>query len=184
MTNLVGIIPPRFAVLEGQIVLRESAEYKGRSLWLSNDTPNLGQLGFNDITSSVVLGPNTYATFYADINYGGKSFKATKSVDKLGAEFNDKISSVRIHLAPGHVICYRDVNYAGPTLNLDQDTPDFTKLNFNDMLSSVKVGENTTITLYTDINYKGSSFELSKDSPWVGNQHNDKVSSIKFKHHH
>jgi len=179
----IGIIPPNLQVLEGQIVLHSEADFKGKTLWLSNDAPDLVTLGFNDITSSFVLGPNTYATFYDDINYGGKAFKATQNQEKLGAQFNDKISSVKIHLTANHVIAYRDANFSGPFLRIDQDTPNLVSLNFNDVISSLKVGENTTIVLYRDINYGGPSFELSKDTPYVGAAWNDQVSSIKFKHH-
>jgi len=84
---------------------------------------------------------------------------------------------------------YKDVDYMGQELYINQDIPNLIPLNFNDCISSAKV-KSGTFTLYKDINYSGASVTIcSKGGPesngnypspgYLGG-HNDVFSSIRI----
>lgn len=173
------------ALQQGEVVIYEHVDYQGKSLKLSSDTPNFVTLNFNDILSSVKVGPNTTVTLFRDVNYGGNTVVVDKDIPNIGAAFNDQASSLKIAVAapalqPGEAVIYKDANYAGTSLKLTSDTPNFVTLNFNDILSSVKVGPNTVVTLYRDVDYGGNTVKVDKDVAYVGDAFNDQASSLKI----
>ena len=56
-------------------------------------------------------------------------------------------------------ILYENSNYSGYSVQVTLDIPDFTKIHFNDRLTSAKV-ESGTFTLYEHVNFGGSSVTI------------------------
>ncbi len=88
---------------EGEVVLFEDCDYSGRYKKFGlGDVTDVGS-DFNDITSSLSIGPYTSVTIYEQSNYGGKSI--TFKNDSAGISgiscliannFNDMLSSLKI----------------------------------------------------------------------------------------
>ncbi len=78
----------------GGIVLYERGDHQGREQMVSEATPNLGQLGFNDRTSSVeVLGGRW--ELCTDADYGGRCIVLGAGRYNIDSSLNDRITSVR-----------------------------------------------------------------------------------------
>jgi hypothetical protein len=63
--------------------------YAGRCLKITEDTPRLGELGFNDVTSSIrfvgsLAGGHRFAELYVDGNYGGDLQIVSSDVPWMG----------------------------------------------------------------------------------------------------
>jgi hypothetical protein len=100
---------------------------------------------------------------------------------------------------PSNAVCfYEDINYGGHYFMLyaDRDYPDLRALyvetdknvNWNDRISSLKVGMNACVTFWKDINYQNSKGVYEADgrnvlsiSSLVGPGWNDKISSLKVR---
>ena len=90
-----------------------------------------------------------------------------------------------------HVYFYQDINYKGAVISFDgiRDVPDLRaypigvgSANWNDRISSIKVGTGVKLIVYKDINYKGGSYALTGPawiSTLVSNGWNDKISSFR-----
>jgi len=97
---------------------------------------------------------------------------------------------------PNQVILYEHANWGGNSMsfNLDQSVADLrswrftnSSTNWNDKISSIKVGANVKVKVYKDINYKGGDITLmGTGSGGTGSfpnlttiGWNDKISSLK-----
>jgi hypothetical protein len=88
---------------EGEVVLFENCDYGGR--YKKYGLGNVAFVGndFNDLTSSIKIGPYTSLSIYADANFGGKTMTwkndstSVSNVDCLTANsFNDMLSSLKV----------------------------------------------------------------------------------------
>ena len=90
------------------------------------------------------------------------------------------------------VYVYEHINYGGAYIRFDglKDIPDLRSYNtgaigspnWNDRISSLKVGSDVKLIVYKDINYKGGSWSVTGPatiSTLVSNGWNDKVSSLR-----
>jgi len=101
-----------------------------------------------------------------------------------------------VEAGPNQVIFYEHTNWGGNSMDreLDQSIPDLrtwkfnaSSTNWNDKISSIKVGKNVKVTVYKHINYKGNHITLlGKGSGGAGDfpnlvniGWNDKISSLK-----
>ncbi len=101
-----------------------------------------------------------------------------------------------VQAGPNQVIFYEHTNWGGHSMSfdLDQSAADLTKwkfnassTNWNDKISSIKVGRDVKVTVYKDINYKGDKITLlGTGSGGAGDFPNlvnigwtDKISSLK-----
>ncbi|EAU69954.1 metalloproteinase 1 [Stigmatella aurantiaca DW4/3-1] len=76
--------------------------------------------------------------FYVDSDYRGESFCATSDSAWVGAQWNDRISSVKV--SPGYeYTLFNDINFAGSGLGCGCDVPNLAQYNFNDLTSSFRI---------------------------------------------
>lgn len=81
------------------------------------------------------------------------------------------------------VTLYTDINYGGTAVSLEEGSYNLSALQSrgfkNDELSSVKVPAGYKVTLYWDDNFSGKTKELTSDTSYVGDDWNDRMSSVK-----
>ena len=79
---------------------------------------------------------------------------------------------------------YQDINYGGNTVSLPAGDYNLAALQAkgfkNDDLTSIKVASGYTATLFWDDNFTGATKVVTGDVSWIGNDWNDKMSSIKI----
>ena len=85
--------------------------------------------------------------------------------------------------ASGEIYIYRDRNYGGSSASLGIGDFNLAALQAkgfnNDDLSSLKVPFGYKVTLYADDNFKGTTKVITSDTSWIGDDFNDKTSSLK-----
>ena len=79
---------------------------------------------------------------------------------------------------PG-VYLYEDSNFGGASKFFTQDCPNLVSLGFNDKTSSIRVIGPYSAIVFGDVNYGGWAYTYRTDTPYVGNEHNDQISSLK-----
>jgi hypothetical protein len=125
-----------------QPVTAPSGTVLNYSFTYNNGTPAYDTPSFS-YTVGTTQQPTGTICFYENINYGGASFCADASSSWVGSTWNDRVSSVKV-TGGYQVDLYNDINYGGSTLRLTADTPSLVSLNFNDLMSSFKVGTVTS----------------------------------------
>jgi hypothetical protein len=159
----------------------KDCDYSGSTYRYCSNTSYVGN-GQNDAYSSVKLGPQTVSTLYKDSNYKGSTVRLTSDVSCLKSiGFNDVASSITIEKQrpnSGCIFAYKDCNYSGTVKTYCSDQSSIS--GFNDAISSIRVGDNTEVTLYENQSYSGISFTTLGDSSCLTSEHfNDLTSSIK-----
>ena len=79
--------------MKGEVWLFKDKDFKGELVRFVQDTPSLGK--FNDQTTSLRCGPDTTIVLFQDSEYKGKSKVFFGDVPHVGADFNDKVRSLR-----------------------------------------------------------------------------------------
>jgi hypothetical protein len=77
---------------------------------------------------------------------------------------------------------FADRNYGGASLRLSVGNYDVETLKTtlgNDTLSSLKVTDGYAVELYPDPGFAGMCFKFSSDTPYIGDDINDKTSSVR-----
>ena len=101
-----GTHTQQWAVVENRydeasaVTLYTDKDYKGKAVTLSEGEYNLSRMGLynlkdNDM-SSLMVTPGFKVTIYEDDNFNGKSKSYTASESFVGAEWNDKMSSLKV----------------------------------------------------------------------------------------
>ena len=84
----------------------------------------------------------------------------------------------------GVATLYEHSNYGGWAVSLEEGSYDYkdilAKGIVNDQISSLRVSDGYKVTIYDDEGFKGKSKEFTSDASYVGNEMNDKTSSIKI----
>ena len=84
----------------------------------------------------------------------------------------------------GVATLYEHSNYGGWAVSLEEGSYDYkdilAKGIANDQISSLRVSDGYKVTIYDDEGFKGTSKEFTRDASYVGNEMNDKTSSIKI----
>ena len=143
-----------------EVTLYEHDGYQGRSFTTERQINNLDRFGFNDRSSSVVVGGNRWERWEVceDARFRGRCVILRRgeypSLAAMG--LNDRVSSVRAvgrnaryeedRYAPpapprqtSQVVLYEDDNFQGRTFTADTPVPDFRNSGFNDRASSAVV---------------------------------------------
>ena len=84
----------------------------------------------------------------------------------------------------GVATLYEHSNYGGLAVSLEEGAYDYkdilAKGIVNDQISSLRVSNGYKVTIYDDEGFKGKSKEFTSDASYVGDEMNDKTSSIKI----
>ena len=84
----------------------------------------------------------------------------------------------------GVATLYEHSNYGGWRVSLEEGSYDYkdilAKGIVNDQISSLRVSDGYKVTIYDDEGFKGKSKEFTSDASYVGDEMNDKTSSIKI----
>ena len=84
----------------------------------------------------------------------------------------------------GVATLYEHSNYGGRAVSLEEGSYDYkdilAKGIANDQISSLRVSDGYKVTIYDDEGFKGKSKEFTSDASYVGDEMNDKTSSIKI----
>ena len=84
----------------------------------------------------------------------------------------------------GVATLYEHSNYGGRAVSLEEGSYDYkdilAKGIVNDQISSLRVSNGYKVTIYDDEGFKGTSKEFTSDASYVGDEMNDKTSSIKI----
>ena len=84
----------------------------------------------------------------------------------------------------GVATLYEHSNYGGWAVSLEEGSYDYkdilAKGIVNDQISSLRVSDGYKVTIYDNKGFKGTSKEFTSDASYVGNEMNDKTSSIKI----
>ena len=165
----------------------KDANYGGATQQLKvGDYSTVGSMSVgNDQISSIKVLPGYRLIGYVDINFQGPFCVWEGNVAYVGDQFNDKISSIRVVQSneQNQVVAtaYVDTNCSGDAQQFFLgDYPDLTKLNLNDKISSIRINPGYQIIAYFDINYGGPFHVWEGNVAYVGNQFNDKISSLKI----
>ena len=112
-----GTPTQQWAVVENQckgasaVTLYTDRDYQGKAVTLSEGEYNLSQMGLynlkdNDM-SSLMVTPGFKVTIYADDNFQGTSKSYIASESFVGAEWNDKMSSLKVEAYHGLQVTYQ-----------------------------------------------------------------------------
>ena len=119
----------------------------------------------------------------ADLDNGGKLIVGSDSIAGAWEAFNiEKVGDTTTN--DNVAIFYENSNYSGWSVSLPEGTYDYRDIIAkgikNDAISSLKVSSGYKVTLYDNAGFKGTSKEFTGDASYVGNEINDKTSSIKI----
>jgi hypothetical protein len=164
-----------------EVTIYEHKDYKGKSLTLKENTASLIPLGFNEIVSAVKVTPGCQATLYENTDYQGTSKTFSGDVNWVGNDFNDVTSSIKLANAPECTVeMYQHASYEGTKVVLTSNTADMRTVNFNEIISSMKISAGCQVIAYENVNYQGKSKIFTGEISWVGNDFNDMLSSFQI----
>jgi len=150
----------------GEITLYENANFNGRNLTLRAYTSSIGEVGFNDRASSLVVLSGRWQVC-TDVNFGATARPSplANTVPWTAASTTDLLCS-RVGTTPADVTYYGNYGrgsielfnqhqFKGKTIRIDRDTSDLAGGGFNDRASSVVVHEGSW-ELCSDAAYGGT----------------------------
>jgi predicted alpha-1,6-mannanase (GH76 family) len=165
----------------------QDLNYSGFYSQLAIGTYTLSQLqakgiSDNDITSMTV--PAGYVVTVYENDYFGGAFKTYTANSTWLADWNDRISSVKISDVSGPVSVYQDITFGGYAAGLE--VGDYTTAQLqakgvsNNDITSLKVAQGFKITVFDSDNFTGTSGVYTADAGWLADW-NDRVSSLRVR---
>jgi hypothetical protein len=157
------------------VYLYEGKDYTGRCIKLTEDDPDLSDLAFNNIASSIEIHGDWTAILYVDQNYGGSSSTFTDDDADLSNNSvgENRTSAVRVQKgsAPSGSSCdggegvylYEHPNYQGRCVKLTGDAGDLRTIGFDDTASSLRILGSWTAILFRDLYGTGLSSTYTQD---------------------
>jgi len=153
-----------------KVTIFSGTSYTGTS---NSYTSNQGSLSLDQNVHSVTFAPiEGCVIFFQNIYYGGWSFEACNSYSSLGSSsgakkflnsitgsitYNDAFSSVILGYNTGTEM-FQNGNFGGNSYVVKDDIPDFTKINFNDEVSSFIIRPPYgCVKAWTGCNYTGDN---------------------------
>ncbi|MCA9690825.1 MAG: RICIN domain-containing protein, partial [Myxococcales bacterium] len=174
----VSEIKPIGEMYEARASIYEHANYQGAALQLgvgTFDIEDIGKVG-NDKVSSVRVPDGLRVTLFEHARFAGRRKVFTSDTSYVGNDFNDIASGVVVEKV---VRIFEHANFQGRSSVLGIGKHDINGLGIpNDSLSSLKVPQGLVVIMYEHANFEGMQRVYFEDSSFVGNDWNDKVSSI------
>lgn len=144
--------------------LFKDSNFKGAKLAINEDTRCLTNVyasdnrSANDTTSSVKVGADSLGiNMFSDCEYKGTKTMVTDTMEEMPSWLNDKASSVKVIKA----LAYKDPDFFAIGLAIDGDIPALTgSVNFNDVMSSIKVAPGYSVRLYSNTGYQGKYIDV------------------------
>lgn len=176
---------------QNEITVYKDKSYSGLSSNMSSSQTNLVNSGWNDMITSIKIGPGVLkVVLYEHTNYGGKSKTIKTNTDLAGSWWNDKVSSFKIVLMPAAppsdtVRFYWDGEYQGSSFEASgvDENANLVTSGWNDKISSIMVGNGCEVKVYEHINFGGSSKIIKTNTDLSGTSWNDKISSFRVVPH-
>jgi hypothetical protein len=197
------------AAVQCEVCLFSERNYKGQYVCIQDNDPSLGGVEFNNKARSAYMNigscPDARAWLYDDdifkLKGGDRSSMKIVSqnypdLDKFAAKtssvafYHNGINPMEQKAAGGCRVCmYEHANYKGDYLCTDHRIAnlDGHDSKFNNKTSSVQLivdqcqpGDFIGVSLWQGANYQGKRLNLTKSSPNVGNEFNDRLSSVQF----
>lgn len=164
------------------VIIYVHANYKGASQGLTPGNYFLANILIGKTLSSLEIpkGSNWSATLYREDRFGGDAKIYTTSTPYVGDDFNDKTSSIRIANNKA-VHIYQHADYKGFAQQLQPGCYSAHEISIAKTLSSLTVPNGWKATLYLDDHCHGNSKVYTTSTPYVGDDFNDKTSSIMVK---
>jgi hypothetical protein len=171
-----------------QVIFYTDINYGGTTVPLAAGTYTMSQMIGNglpdDAISSFYIPAGYQVILFWDDNFTGASITRTVSESSIGTEWNDKVTSLIVRkIAPDEqAVFYADINYGGSAVALSPGNYTRAEMIANgipdDAISSFTVPAGYQVTVYWDDNFSGASLTRSQSEPWIGNEWNDKVTSL------
>ena len=114
------------------------------SFTYNNGTPAYDTPATTYTVSTTPPPPTGAVCFFADTNYAGGSFCADSESAFVGADWNDKVSSLKVQ-SGYQVVLYEHSNFGGRSLTLTADSASLVSQSFNDLTSSFKISKTSTL---------------------------------------
>jgi predicted alpha-1,6-mannanase (GH76 family) len=164
----------------------QDINYSGFYSQLAEGTYTLAQLQARGVTDNGITSmtvPGGYSvTVYENDNFTGAAKTFTANATWL-ADWNDRISSMKIAYIGGPVSVYQDINFGGYAAGLD--VGDYTRAQLqakgiadNDV-TSLKVAQGFKVTVYDGDNFSGASSVYTADTGWLADW-NDRATSLRI----
>lgn len=136
----------------------------------------------NDITSMTV--PAGYSvTVYENNNFTGASKTFTANATWL-ADWNDRITSIKIAEVTGPVSVYQDIDFGGYAAGLDVGDYTLAQLQakgiLNNDVTSLKIATGFKVTVYDAEDFSGTSAVYISDAAWLADW-NDRIGSLRVR---
>lgn len=175
----------------GVVTIYEHSNYKGKAQSFREGKFNINQLGIgNDQLSSVRVSQGYILRVYEHANYQGRYIDFTASKSFVGNTWNDKASSVMVMKAKpnnvnntptnAQITIYEHSNFRGKSKSFGVGSYNINQLGIgNDQLSSIKIPRGYKVRIYEHSNFGGKYRDYTQSSGFVGNDWNDKTSSLK-----
>jgi hypothetical protein len=174
--------------VDEQVIFYTDINYGGTAIALSPGTYTMSQMIGNglpdDAISSFSIPAGYQVVLFWDDNFTGASITRTVSESWIGTEWNDKVTSLIVRkIAPEEqAVFYSNINYGGNAVALSPGNYTRAEMIANgipdDDISSFTVPQGYQVTVYWDDNFSGASLTRTQSEPWIGNEWNDKVTSL------
>ena len=177
--------PPPPPADEAEACFYTGANYQGGERCHGLATRNSLPAAMNDAFSSVRLFGNARVRLCTNQNLGGVCVNVNASTPQLGAQLNNRASSLRVSAgAPppppeeDKACLYSGANYQGTERCYGPGTRNSLVAAINDAASSVRLSGDAQVLLCTGQNLGGFCAELGASTPQLGAQLNNRVSSL------
>jgi hypothetical protein len=146
------------------ITIYENTDFRGRSVVIDGNVPDLREYGFDRQVSSFRLAPGQVWEVCTGRGFTGRCRVFTDTVNDLRRmDWNDDIMSIRRAqrpdrpvfgiVPPGSLELYAGTDYSGQRIVLTGPAPDFRRFNFNDRALSLRTLSGEAWEVCYNINY-------------------------------
>lgn len=161
----------------GCVIVYEYPNHGGRGAHLCTNVANLELWRWNRKLSSVKIGSGAFALLYDQINFQGNNIQITRSWPNFsGFKWDNRASSIVVgpitfnptkdtKPLPGCFIIYDAINYQGKGAYICGDFGELTPYNWDNKVSSIKVGPGTVGFIYDYKFFKGRVLRIQTDTP-------------------